>query len=96
MATTALRLAMTLAPKRKLWIAAFCAAAITTAIGTVHQGYPPTPRFYVALPGLAAGLVTGWAIDSPLVVFPLMVTVNALAYYGILRLILRFSQHRPR
>ena len=77
--------------KRTLWIAVSVAALITTAIGTIHQGYPPTPRFYVAMPGLAVGLLTGFFGGPSFLVFPLAIVVNALSYYFLLIFFVRFA-----
>ena len=77
--------------KRTLSIAVCVAALITTAIGTVHQGNPPSPRFYVAMPGLAVGLLSGFAGGPSFLVIPLAIAANALTYYFLLILFIRFA-----
>ena len=77
--------------KRTLCIAVCVAALITTAIGTVHQGNPPSPRLYVALPGLAVGLLSGFVGGPSFLVIPLTIAANALTYYFLLILFIRFA-----
>ena len=49
------------------------------------------PRFYVAMPGLAVGLLSGFFGGPSFLVIPIALTVNALCYYFLLVVAIRFA-----
>jgi hypothetical protein len=75
-------------------VVALCAAA-TLAIG-MTAGYPPTWRFYVGMPGLAIGLIFGWAIDIPQAVYVVGFLSNAFFYYGAVKVVLAVARRLAR
>jgi len=75
-------------------VVALCAAA-TLAI-SMTDGYPPSWRFYVGMPGLVIGLLAGWAIDIPQVVYVVGFLSNAFFYYGAVKMALVVARRLPR
>jgi len=75
-------------------VVALCAVA-TLAI-SMTDGYPPTWRFYVGMPGLAIGLLFGWAIDIPQVVYVVGFLSNAFFYYGAVKVVLAAARRLAR
>jgi hypothetical protein len=80
---------------RQLKLAVALCAAATLAIG-ITAGYPPTWRFYVGMPGLAVGLLFGWAIDIPQAVYVVGFLSNAFFYYGAVKLVLAVARRLAR
>ncbi len=80
--------------RKKIFILALVAAIATTAIALFHQGYPPSGRFYLAMPGVLFGLLLGFVIDSPVVVIPGIVLANAFTYFYAARTILHFTKRK--
>jgi hypothetical protein len=78
----------------KIKAAALAAAVATGAIGMLHQGYPPSWRLYLAMPGLLIGLLLGFSIDSQILVIPATIGANALVYYGIARGLLSLTRRK--
>jgi hypothetical protein len=62
---------------KTIFTTAFALAIATTSIGMLHQSYPPSARFYLAMPGVLFGLLLGFAIDSQMLVIPAVVLANA-------------------
>ena len=77
---------------RRIWISSAVAAVATCAIGLVHQGWSSS-RWYLAMPGLFIGLLSGRLVDSPIPIIPVTIGSNALLYFGVVKAVL-FLSHR--
>ena len=74
---------------RKIFAVALAVSILTAAVSLLRQGYPPSGRFYLALPGILIGLLFGFFLDSPYLVGPAIILANAFTYYGIVMGILK-------
>jgi hypothetical protein len=79
---------------KKIFAVALAASILTAAAGMLRQGYPPSGRFFVAMPGILVGLLFGFFLDSPIVVVPAIILANAFTYYGVVRGILSLRRRK--
>jgi hypothetical protein len=79
---------------RHIWMASIVAATATGAIGLVHLGYPLSLRFFLAMPGLLIGLLSGRFVSSPIPIIPVTIGSNALFYFGIAKAVLFLSRRK--
>jgi hypothetical protein len=79
---------------KKIFAAALAVSILTAAVGMLHQGYPPSGRFYIAMPGTLIGLLLGYFLDSQILVVPAIILSNAITYYGIVRGILQLRSRK--
>lgn len=74
---------------RWLWLIALVAAGALTASG-MHAHNMGPGGLYRQMPGIVLGLLSGFLLDSSVVVVAATIATNAAMYYCVLRLLVWF------
>jgi hypothetical protein len=75
--------------KRNICVLALVCAAATLALSAIHPELSSW-RFYAGMPGLYIGMVMSWVglLHSFQSIYFLSFLINALVYYGLIRIVL--------